>query len=299
VPAAGPTDLSASEDLNNSLYALRIGPGARIDLGDPAVFQFENELNREVITLSAWIKMTGSPMDDPSYDFTVFEYSSGFEELGFTARIYGGKTYSSTVRPPKISFSVFGDPVPPFIDQSYIGATAEGVENVPAQNEWSYVMFSYDRTATNLADGIKIWLDGRELPVSRTNTTGFSEMHRSATSHLSVGAQPLNPTYNSTSCDVYVDDILMRRYHRHPLDFEIEGLAGPESESYLGNYMAEALYTCGDYEVGLGDEVITENHYLPSGSDASHLNGRFAGDVEFVEPGAPGTRKMPAGWGTP
>jgi len=297
-PANGPTDLSALEDLNNSLYSVKIGAGSRIDLGDPGVFQFENELNREVITISAWIKMTGSPMNDDSYDFTVFDYRDDVQR-GFGARVLGGQTTSFTVIPPKILFYAFSESDPGAganYDEGGVSATAEGIENVPAQNEWSYVMFSFDRTASNPEDGIKIWLDGRELPVSRaTHGSGFTGLYRKPNSQLSVGAQPQSPSNNNPGA-VYVDDIVMRRIHSHPLVEEVEGLAGPESESWLGDYSPEALYTCGDYEDGLGSRIRTINHYLPSGSDVSHLEGQFIGDVQFVEPGAPGTRKKPSWW---
>ena len=84
--------------------------------------------------------------------------------------------------------------------------------------------------------------------------------------------------------------------HRHPWVEEVEGLAGPESESWLGDYVAEALYTCGDYVDGLGSRIRTIKNYLPSGSDVSHLEGQFIGDVQFVSPGAPGTQKKPSWW---
>ena len=294
-PANGPTDLSALEDLNNSLYSVKIGAGSRIDLGDPGVFQFENELNREVITISAWIKMTGSPMNDDSYDFTVFEYRDDAQR-GFTARIRGGRTYanSSQVDDPKISFTAFSE-TPDGVDEYHVSAISKGVDNVPAQNEWSYVMFSFDRTSPNPEEGIKIWLNGVELPIWSRNAWGtFSDIYRSSTSQLNVGGSPLSPSHNSASCDVYVDDIVFRRSYQHPLNYEFEGLAGPESESWLLNYMPEALYTCGDYEDGLGSRIRTEDNYLPSGSDVSQLDGQFVGNVEFVEPGAPGTTKLSA-----
>ena len=296
-PSVGPTDLSALEDLNNSLYSVKIGAGSRIDLGDPGVFQFENELNREVITLSAWIKMTGSPMNDDSYDFTVFEYRDD-SQRGFTARIRGGRTYanSSQVDDPKISFTAFSE-TPDGVDEYYVSAISKGVDNVPAQNEWSYVMFSFDRTSPKPEEGIKIWLNGVELSIWSRNAWGtFSDIYRSSTSQLNVGGSPLSPSHNSASCDVYVDDIVFRRSYQHPLNSEIEELAGPESESWLGDYSPEALYTCGDYEDGLGSRIRTINHYLPSGSDVSHLEGQFIGDVQFLSPGAPGTRKKPSWW---
>lgn len=271
----GAPDLIASEDLNNSLYSLKIGPTGRVDLGNPGVFQFENQSTQDDLTLSAWIKLAGAPMDDPDYDFTVFDYRDDVQR-GFGARISGGETFQFSTTQPKISFYIFSN-IGPGDDEEGIIATAQGVENVPAQNEWSHVMFSFDSTASNPEDGIKIWLDGRELPLSFHHSGPFTGIYKSNTCQLSVGAQPLSP-YANSSGTVNVDDIAIFDYELSNID--ASGLYN-NGWSVLPNLMPIAYYSCGDAEDGLGNTVTNLESNNPD------YVGALIGDATFVQDGAP------------